>query len=265
MSDQEARRDSMGNDSQHEAAAEEARRILTAAEEDGITLRLIGGLAIRFHCHGPHISHLREYHDIDVLGLGNESEAIAKTFRRLGYSPNLKYNLLYGGSRLQFLDDTTGKNVDVFLDRFSMDHTLDFRQRLRLDDLTIPVTDLLLTKLQIVKLTRKDVKDIVAILEDHELGQKDDRETLNVDYIARSCASDWGLYKTIAENLSKMGGLVDETMPGPKEKRELEVKLDGIRSSIEEAKKETRWRIRSLIGERKKWYESVELGEGEAY
>ena len=249
---------------QHEAAVEEARRILNAAHEDRVTLRLIGGLAIRFHCHGLHVSHLRDYHDVDVLGLGKESEAIGKTFRRLGYSPNFKYNLLYGGSRLQFVDDATGKNVDVFLDRFSMDHTLDFRQRLRLDDLTIPVTDLLLTKLQIVKLTGKDVKGIVAILEDHELGRKDDRETLNVDYVARLCASDWGFYKTITENLRKLSELIDETMPDPREKRELEVKLDAVRSSIAEARKGIRWRIRGLIGERKRWYEPVEVGEGES-
>ena len=255
----------MDTDPQHMAAIEEARRILGVAEEDKVTLRLIGGLAIRFHCHGQHASHLREYHDIDVLGLANESEAIASAFRRLGYSPNFKYNLLYGGSRLQFVDDATGKNVDVFLDKFSMDHTLDFRQRLRLDDLTIPVTDLLLTKPQMVKLARKDVKDIIAILEDHELGHKDDRETLNIDYMGELCASDWGLYKTITENLRKMNGLIDQTVPDLRERRELAAKLDAIRSSIEEAKKGIRWRIRGLIGERRRWYEPVEVGEGEAY
>jgi hypothetical protein len=247
------------------AAIEEARRILGVAEDDKVTLRLIGGLAIRFHYHGQHASHLREYHDIDVLGLANESEAIASAFRRLGYSPNFKYNLLYGGSRLQFVDDATGKNVDVFLDKFSMDHTLDFWQRLRLDDLTIPVTDLLLTKLQMVKLARKDVKDIIAILEDNELGHKDDRETLNIDYMGELCASDWGLYKTITENLRKMNGLIDQTVPDLRERRELAAKLDAIRSSIEEAKKGIRWRIRGLIGERRRWYEPVEVGEGEAY
>jgi len=142
---------------------------------------------------------------------------------------------------------------------------LDFRQRLRLDDLTIPVADLLLAKLQTVKLARKDVKDIIAILEDHELGHKDDRETLNIDYMGELCASDRGLYKTITENLRKMNGLIDQTVPDLRERRELAAKLDAIRSPIEEAKKGIRWRIRGLIGERRRWYEPVEVGEGEAY
>ncbi len=249
----------------HVDVTEEARRIITTAQQNKVTLRLIGGLAIRFHCHGQHTSHLREYHDVDVLGLADESEMISSVLRQLGYSPNFKYNLLYGGSRLQFVNDATGRNVDVFLDKFSMDHRLDFRQRLGLDELTIPVTDLLLTKLQMARLGEKDVKDIVAILEDHELGRRDDRETLNIDYVAKICASDWGLYKTITDNLCKMSGFIDHTMPGLAERRELATKLDAVRTSVEECKKEIRWRIRSLVGERIRWYEPVELGEGEAY
>jgi hypothetical protein len=46
---------------------EEAQRIVRTAEKRGVTLRLIGGLAIGFHCHGPHSTHLREYNDIDVF------------------------------------------------------------------------------------------------------------------------------------------------------------------------------------------------------
>ena len=77
--------------------------------------------------------------------------------------------------------------MDVFFDKFRMDHTVDFRQRLGLDDLTIPITDLLLTRVQIVKVTEKDAKDIVAILEDHELGSMDDREVPNIEYLAVRC------------------------------------------------------------------------------
>lgn len=118
--------------------------------------------------------------------------------------PNKKFNLLYSDTRLQFLSSRDQKNVDVFLDKFIMEHALDLRQRLRLDDLTIPITDLLLTKLQNEKLEEKDAKDIVAILEDHELGRSDDREIINLDYLAGLCSQDWGLYKTIMESIEKI-------------------------------------------------------------
>jgi hypothetical protein len=150
------------------------------AHEKRVTLRLIGGQTIRFHCHGEHAAHLREYHDIDLFGLRKESEAIFSVFQDLHYSPNDRFNSLYNETRLQFIHKISGKNVDLFLDKFVMEHTLDFRERLMLDELTIPITDLLLTKLQIERLTEKDVKDIIAILEDHQMGHEDDGETINL-------------------------------------------------------------------------------------
>jgi hypothetical protein len=243
----------------------EARRIVGKANDKNVTLRLIGGLAIRFHCHGQHSSHLREYRDIDVFGLGNESEKISSVFQQLGYSPNLKYNLIYGGTRLQFVDEKTGGNVDVFLDKFRMDHTLDFKQRLQLDDLTIPITDLLLTKLQVVRLAEKDVKDIIAIVEDHQIGRKDGREILALDYVAERCSSDWGLYRTVADNLDKMNEFIQIIVPSSGEREELAAKLGAIRTSLKDSRKGIGWRIRNIIGRRVKWYEKVEVGEGEAF
>lgn len=245
-------------------AAEEAERIVRTAEKHGVTLRLIGGLAIRFHCHGPHSTHLREYHDIDVFGLGRERDGLFSVFEQLGYSPNKMFNALYGATRLQFLSSRDQKDVDVYLDKFIMEHTLDFRQRLRLDDLTIPITDLALTKLQNEELEEKDAKDIVAILEDHCLGHGDDRETINLDYIADLCSQDWGLYKTIMESIEKIGEFIEKDSAGVAGSDALTHKLETIRSSLVSRKKGLRWRARRLIGERVKWYEQVEAGEGEA-
>lgn len=229
------------------------------AEDEGITLRLIGGLAVRFHCHGPHSTHLRTHNDIDLIGLKKESKKLFSVFQKLSYSPNLRYNFLYGATRLQFIDQEINKHVDVFLDRFRMDHTLDFRERLHLDNLTIPITDLLLTKLQIVKLTAKDVKDIIAILEDHEIGYNDSQEMLNADYISELCSSNWGLHKTITDNLSKMIKFIKERTFSAMDKKELESKLEIIQNTIKMRKKKLRWKLRGLIGEKVKWYEEVEM------
>jgi len=244
-------------------SAEEADRIVRSAEEQGVTLRLIGGLAIRFHCHGLHSTHLREYHDIDLFGLGNQSRRIFAIFDKLGYSPNREFNLLYGDTRLQFVKGKHQKNVDVFLDRFEMEHTLDFRRRLELDDLTIPITDLLMTKLQNVKLETKDAKDVVAILEDHELGHRDDRETVNLDYLANLCSRNWGLYRTIMDSLDKIKSFVDQDAPRLVGAKDLTLKVEIIRNSLMTKKKGLRWTARSMIGDRIKWYNEVEAGQGE--
>jgi hypothetical protein len=70
---------------------EEAKTIVKVAQEKGVTLRVIGGVAIRLHCHGQHSKHLREYDDIDVFGFRKESEGIRSFFEKMLYVPNMRY------------------------------------------------------------------------------------------------------------------------------------------------------------------------------
>jgi len=243
---------------------EEAKRIVEFTEGNA-TLRLFGGLATRFHCHGPHSEHLRLYHDIDFMGLKKEIKQIFSIFSQLGYYPNERFNALYGGDRLQFINEDKKVIVDVFLDKFKMHHTLDFRKRLHLDKYTIPISDLLLTKLQIVKLSEKDVKDIIAILEDHEIGNRDNQEILNVEYISELSSKNWGLHKTISNNLKNVLNFIETGKFSTIDKKNLIIKIERVQYSIKTVKKSVTWKIRNMIGERLKWYKDVEMGEGEIY
>jgi hypothetical protein len=243
---------------------EEAERIVKSAAQCGVTLRLMGGLAVRFHCHGRHSAHLREHSDIDLFGLSEQCDGISTIFRQLGYSPNSNFNEWYGRARLQFLKEKHQKNVDVFLDRFEMDHTFDFRSRLWLDDLTIPITDLLLTKLQIARFEAKDARDVVVILEDHELGYRDDSETVNLDYLGNLCSRDWGLYRSVMDNLDRIRESVCQDALGITRPEDLTQKVETIRGSLMTTRKGPRWVARSIAGDKVKWYNEVEIGQGEA-
>jgi peroxiredoxin (alkyl hydroperoxide reductase subunit C) len=247
---------------------EEAKRIIGEAEKGEVTLRLIGGLAIRLHCHGKHSGHLREYHDIDLFGLAEQRKEIELVFVRLGYSFNLLFNMnSVWLERLQFVSGQNAKRVDVFLDQFSMEHTLDFKRRIRLDDLTIPVTDLLLTKLQMEgRIEARDEKDIVAVLEDHDLGLEDSKEMLNVKYLADLCSRDWGLFRTVTGSLQKIRHVIENDVSVQcvgMEADELIRKVDLINASLTSSRKGLRWRARKILGERVKWYSDVEVDEEE--
>jgi hypothetical protein len=242
----------------------EAERIVRSAEQGGVTLRLMGGLAVRFHCHGPHSAHLREHSDIDLFGLSEQRNGILAIFRQLGYSPNIEFNAWYGQTRLQFLREGHQKNVDVFLDKVEMEHTLDFRSRLWLDDLTIPITDLLLTKLQIERFEAKDFRDVVVILEDHELGHSDDRETINLDYLGNLCSRDWCLYRSVMGNIDRIREFTGQDASGITRPEDLTQKVETIRGSLMTTRKQPRWIARSITGDKVKWYNEVEVGQGEA-
>jgi len=243
---------------------EEAERIVRNAADCGVTLRLMGGVAVQCHCHGPHIAHLREHSDIDLFGLSEQYDSILTVFQHLGYPPNIEFNTWYGRTRLQFLKGEHQKNVDVFLDRFDMDHALNFRSRLWLDDLTIPITDLLLTKLQITRFEAKDARDVVAILEDHELGHRDERETINLDYLGNLCSQDWGLYRSVMDNIDRIREFTGQDAFGIRRSEDLTQKVETIRRSLMTTRKGLRWTARSIVGDKVEWYNEVEVAPGEA-
>jgi hypothetical protein len=112
-------------------------------------------------------------------------------------------------------------------------------------------------------LEAKDARDVVAILEDHELGHIDDRETINLDYLGNLCSRDWDLYRSVMDNIDRIKLIAQET-PGITWSEDLTQKVEAIRASLMNTKKGVRWNARSIIGNRVKWYKEVELGEGEA-
>jgi hypothetical protein len=87
---------------------------------------------------------------------------------------------------------------------------------------------------------------------------------MNLDYLANLCSRNWGLHRTITDSLDKIRVFIDQDSPSVAGAEELTQKIEAIRSSLMTRKKGFKWRARSLIGERVKWYEEVEAGQGEA-
>jgi hypothetical protein len=241
-----------------ESLLEEADHILHAAGDKGIALRFIGGVAVGIRCPSasdPPLS--RRYVDIDVVGHRKDSAKISQLFKELGYSPRERFNA-FQVTRLIFNDLRNARRVDVFLDVFEMCHKFNFKNRIDLEARTLPIADLLSTKLQIVEINEKDMKDILAMLLDHDLTAEDIQDGINASYMARLCAEDWGIYKTFTTNLAKIPnfakvvGLKEESR-----KRVLE-RAERLRKAIEEAPKGMGWKMRAAVGERKRWYELPE-------
>lgn len=97
------------------------------------------------------------------MGLSKQSKEIKKLFIDLGYTPRQIFNAVQGNRRLIFNDIEQGRRVDIFLDVFKMCHRFDFRNRLSLDKPTIPLAELLVTKLQVVEITDREYRDIIAL------------------------------------------------------------------------------------------------------
>ena len=83
--------------------------------------------------------------------------------------------------------------------------------------------------------------------------------------MAQASARDWGLYKTLNDNLEVMVNFAKIGEFTPLEKSDLTQKLMTIRVYIQAQRKTLKWKLRSLLGDRVAWYDEVEVGEGEAY
>jgi len=236
---------------------EEAKRVLDLAEKENVILRLIGAIAFRMHSESAMKQAIgeRPLSDIDFVGYSKQYKEIKDLFRKLNYRENEPFNILHS-DRMMFFEPRTNIIVDIFLDKLIMCHTLDFRGRLHLDNLTIPLADLIMSKLQIVQLNEKDVKDIICILKDHELGTRDsDPEKVNIRYIANICRNNWGMYKTFTDNIKKVISLVDNYVQKKSDRDKVKLKLNELLREIESAPKTIRWKLRAIIGEKVRWYE----------
>jgi hypothetical protein len=218
-----------------------------------VPLRLLGGVAVRVRSAGLPPALSREYKDLDFATTKKGSGDAQSLLRDLGYEPHVGFNAMNARERLLFFDETNGRQVDVFVSSFRMCHEIPLEGRLDVHADTVPLAELLLTKLQIIQLNEKDVRDAVALLVEHEV--TDDDSGLNAARIADLTSADWGLWRTITRNLEAVGSHLD----GYDVDRGLvSARLADLRRRIEEAPKSRSWRLRERIGERKRWYELPE-------
>jgi hypothetical protein len=236
----------------------EAERLVSLARDEGVVVRLLGGVAIRLHGPAePPPVFVREYPDLDFVTTRKGSGDTQRFFTRAGYSANVAFNALNAQERLLFFDDEHERQVDVFVGQFRMCHTIPLKGRLTLDPKTIPLAELLLTKLQVIELNEKDVRDALALLLAHEVGESDD-ETVNAGRVASLCADDWGLWRTITANLADCREHLGRYELPADEHTEIARRIDTLLERIDAEPKSRGWRLRAKIGERKRWYDLPE-------
>lgn len=243
-------------------------RIMKEADSRGIPLRIIGAIAIRTH--SPEFKYLeydlgRMLTDIDFVGYDKDIKRIRKLFVDLDYQEDPAIKAMMSGmgmgkisKRLIFYENTLGIHSDVFLDEMKFCHVINFRKRLEKDHPTVPLAEMLLSKLQIVKINEKDIIDSIVLFREHEVGPSDDN-TINENYIAKLFAKNWGFWRTATENLQKIKKYAREYDKLTEEDRaNIVQKVERLETSIDAQPKSMKWRMRNKIGDKKKWYEDVE-------
>jgi hypothetical protein len=242
----------------HADVVSEGRRLAERAAEQGLSLRLLGGVAIRLRAAADlPVVFVRDYGDLDWVTAKGTSAVTQQFFTDAGYSPKTRFNALNGRDRLMFYDDANERQVDVFVGSFRMSHEIPIGDRLALDPVTIPLAELLLTKLQVVQLNEKDMRDALTLFHHFPVGD-DDGSTINGARIASLCAHDWGLWRTFTANLATCSTRLGDLELPPEDEARIAERIKDLMERIERQPKSRRWRLRARVGERKRWYELPE-------
>ncbi|MCX8177181.1 MAG: hypothetical protein N3F10_02645 [Candidatus Bathyarchaeota archaeon] len=263
---------------------QEAQGIVENAKNEGVTLRILGGLAIAIHSPehrefarklgrtGTGMIKGQEYSDLDFIGYSGQRNRVKEFFDKLGYVKR-RATLSTAASERQIYYHPKGWfYVDIFFDKLLVaNHPIDFRGRLELDYPTITVTDMLLEKIQMWEaFSIKDLKDCLLLLKAHGVSEGHGREQIDTAYIARLLAQDWGFWYTATTNLKKLRKFVSELDRLGKEaeinpadingeeREEIIEKIDVLLERVEKEPKTLGWKMRAKVGTKKKWYNPVE-------
>jgi hypothetical protein len=232
----------------------EAKRLLDLADSEGVPLRVLGGVAILLRAPGELPAALtRAYADVDFVTAKGSSGAVQHLLRATGYEPHVAFNALHGTERLLFFDNGNERQVDVFVGGFTMSHKVPVAERLELEPATLPLAELLVTKLQIAELNEKDVRDALALFHGHPVDERDG-DAINAARVAEMCRSDWGLWRTLTGNLAACREHLARYELPEEDRARIRAEMDELLDRIEREPKSRTWKIRARIGERKRWY-----------
>jgi len=259
----------------------EARKIVDAAQEQGTVLRILGSLAIYAHSiHVPEciaffhrVGRVKEgaplFTDLDLMGYASQSRSISKVFDGLGFKPDDMINGFFGDRRLIYYEGADRFHVDIFLDKLEFSHDVLFGKkpgngRLELDSPTISLTDMVLEKLQIHQIGRKDLVDLMVLFLGHPVKAKPngDREAIDAGHVANLMADNWGFWYESIQNLLKTRQLLADFVARERISPDLAARIGDriahVEKALQEVPKGRHWEKRAKVGPAKPWFREVE-------
>jgi hypothetical protein len=237
----------------------EARRILNQANTAQTNLRLTGSLGVQLRCpRFGHLAHLgRDFRDLDFVAYKREGRRLRELLSELGYAEDREVAVVSEGARAIFKHGESRIHLDVFFDRLDFCHLIPLLGRLEVDQATLPLAELLLGKLQIVKINEKDLLDAMVLLLEHPLVEDD--SAISLARIARLAAEDWGLFRTATMNLAKIDRLVrGHDSLSAEARSDLLGRIESLNARLRDEPKPLAWRMRAKLGDRVKWYKDVD-------
>ena len=261
-----------------EQMMQDAVNLVTDAHDRNIELRVIGGMGVYIHSHSHQSDVVELYRrvgrvghslvgDLDLIAYSSQRKDIVNFLEKeKRLVPNIRFNFMFGFKRMIY-EKANLYEIDLFFDKLQYSHDILFgskrnQGRLELDFPTISLTDLALSKLQIHKITMKDLVDLDLLFLLHDLGEDDSHETINGTRIAQVLAQDWGFWYDAHSNLKEAIAACDTLSSNGKTPiahyETIKLRIEKLLTAIDNAPKSGNWQKRAKVGTAKPWYREVE-------
>ncbi len=248
-----------------EVFIDEAKVLVEEAGRRNLILRVMGGMGIYLHSLSfedlwRKLARLgnRVFTDIDFVAYGKQRNELYKFVQGRGYKTDPRFLYQFGKTRHIFFAGRVPM-VEIFYDQLEMNHTVPYAGRLEADSPTTPLGELMLQKLQVVKINEKDIKDLIVLIRAHEVGE-DDRDKINLRvFDSIGIESDWGWYYTATMNLNKVKKSAGEyTQLADEDRAVVHQRVDRMLAYIDQKPKTFKWKMRAKVGTKTMWYNPVD-------
>ncbi len=249
----------------------EAIGIVEKAQSRGLCLRILGSLAAHIRSvnngHGDLLKSLGRFGegmplftDLDLAAYSKQRGGIDKFFRESGFQPDALVNSMFGHQRLIYYHPQRKYHIDIFLNRLAFSHDVEFGEkpgsgRLELDYPTISPADIVLEKLQIHEINRKDIIDLITIFLVHDVQNQTGKDAIDGEYIGNILSNDWGFWYDATTNLEKMRGQLDgltkEGKLTPVQNQFVQDRIKKLLDHITNVPKSRSWEKRAKVGTKK--------------
>ncbi|MCK4376075.1 MAG: hypothetical protein KAX19_12125, partial [Candidatus Brocadiae bacterium] len=178
---------------------------------------MLGGVAVAVSCADVHRQHpqlKRRINDIDLAGYARQRGHVEDLLQAEGFEPAVEFNYLAAGRRLLYYRLEDRVKVDVFLDEFRMCHAFGLKGRLKSAGVSLDLSDLFLTKAQVVEPARRDIQDGLSVLLAGREGTAESGMQEICDRLRAVCCVNWGWYETASGFLQRLRAEADHFLCG---------------------------------------------------
>jgi len=258
----------------------EAIGIVEKAQSRTLYVRLIGALAVYAHSLDDPLALAAfkslgrlgggnpAFTDLDIILYSKQRKGVIKLLEEMNFKPDNMLNWMFGGGRLVYHHPDGKFMADLFLDKLEFSHDVIFNAkngagRLELDYPTISLEDIVLEKLQIHHINRKDVVDLIVLLLGHEVHDQRGKNVIDGGYIARTLSDDWGFWYDARNNLSSVVAVAEELTGANsglsvEQSSKVKERTASLLKMIDAEPKTKNWEKREKIGTSKPWYRQVD-------